>query len=345
MEQLSHLVSTRSSPPELQQQSRADNSIIILKAEDIHNIKPTRRKKSRATTSPVLSCVVDAKDILKELHGCCVETSNVVIDHDLPPESKADEKLHRSQDELRQISAQLLAIQENERRRIAADLHDGIGQSLSLIKMSMESVAHLISTDAHEEAAESLQQMIHKVKDTIAELRRTTTDLRPSMLDDLGLILTLSWFFREFETAWRDKKTVIEKNISIAESDVPVSLKTTIFRILQESMNNIAKHANATRIKVSLRKINGKLLFAIEDNGQGFDQAGLLIRDGSGRGMGLLTMKERARSSSGIFEMSSTLGQGTRIQVLWHGPDETADAGAIQERHFTQPAILAAVAS
>jgi len=284
------------------------------------------------------SGTVAGKTILKALRGCCVETSNLLIDPELVTELKAEEKLRQSQDELRQLSMQLLAIQEDERRRIAADLHDGIGQSMSLIKMSMESVAQLIKTGAHQEAAESLQQMIHKVKDTMAELRCITTDLRPAMLDDLGLLPTLSWFFREFETAWRDKK--IEKDFNIAESDMPLPLKTTIFRILQEAMNNIVKHANADRIRVSLNKANGMLQFSIEDNGQGFDPAGVSIRHDSGRGMGLLTMKERARSSDGIFEMKSTPGQGTRIQISWrHMADEIeCGAGAYQNVHSLQTA-------
>jgi signal transduction histidine kinase len=343
MEQLVHLNGIQPSVPVLQQQAGADNFIIMPKAEYCHQENMVREQFAKdIDTSAINRGAVDGKTILRALHGCCVETSKLVIDHDLNGELKEEEKFLQSQDELRQLSVQLLTIQENERRRIAADLHDGIGQSLSLIKMSMESVAQLINTDAHEEAVESLQQMIHKVKDTITELRRTTTDLRPSMLDDLGIIPTLSWFFREFETVWRDKK--IEKDISVTENDIPVPLKTTIYRILQEAMNNIVKHANANRIKVSLRKTNGILQFSIEDNGQGFDPAGMLIRHGSGRGMGLLTMKERARSSDGFFEMKSTPGQGTRIQILWRHMDDAVEGGAevfevFQDMRFLQPAI------
>ena len=306
----------------------------------LRKLNVVREGFAKETTPPVLSRgAVDGKTLFMALHGCCVETSKLVIDPDLNMAIKSEEKWRRSQDELRQLSAQLLAIQENERRRIAADLHDGIGQSMSLIKMSMESVAQLINAGAHQEAVESLQLMIRKVKETMDELRVITTDLRPAMLDDIGLIPTLSWFFREFEMAWRDKK--IEKDFSIAESDMPAPLKTTIFRILQEAMNNIVKHANARHIRVSMKKINGMLQLSIEDNGQGFDQARMLIRHGSTRGMGLLTMKERARSSDGLFEMKSTPGQGTRILVSWRHMDDAIerDAEAFQNLRSLQPAI------
>ena len=233
----------------------------------------------------------------------------------IDPEWGANEVLRESQEELRRLSAQLLTIQESEQQRIAADLHDGIGQSLNLIKMSMESALLLMQQGAHQKAVESLQQMVRNIRGTMAELRGIAMDLRPAMLDDLGILATLSWFFREFEAACRDMQ--VEKDFIIAESDVPVPLKTTIFRILQEAMNNIVKHAGAGRIRVSLKKTSGMLQLSIADNGHGFDPGGVPIRHGSSRGLGLLTMKERARSSAGIFEMKSAPGQGTRISVSW----------------------------
>lgn len=279
-------------------------------SQDSHADASAKMAACKETTS-----VVDGKSILMALRRCCVETSRLVVDSGMVAASGAEGKLRQSQQELRELSVQLLAIQENERRRIAADLHDGIGQSMSLIKMSMESVADLINSGAHQQAVQSLQTMIQKVKDTIAELRCITTDLRPTMLDDLGLAPTLSWFFREFEAAWRDIK--IEKDVNITESAIPVLLKTTIFRILQEAMNNIVKHAKAKRVRVCLRQTDGMLEFSVEDDGLGFDQSGALIRSQPGWGMGLLTMKERARSSDGIFDIISIPGKGTRIQVLW----------------------------
>jgi signal transduction histidine kinase len=260
------------------------------------------------------------KSVLPALHGRDADSSFVEI--------KSEEAIRSSQEELRQLSTQLLTIQEQERQRIAADLHDGIGQSLSLIKLSLESVMQQINAGERQEALESLQQLNQTVKETMAELHRTTMDMRPSMLDDLGIIPTLSWFFREFEAAWQGRQ--IEKDVSIAESDVPVPLKATIFRILQEAMNNILKHACADLIRVSLKKSGGSLQLSIEDNGRGFDLDRVSQRCASGScgfacGFGLLTMKERARSTKGVFEMKSTLEQGTRIFISWQFVDSTAN--------------------
>jgi len=233
----------------------------------------------------------------------------------------AESALRRSQEELRRLSVQLLTVQESERQRIAADLHDGIGQSLSLIKLSLEQVLQARLAGRDQTAAEVLQQTIDKVKDAMNELRRTTSDLRPPMLDDLGIIPTMRWFFRELEAACRGTK--IETDLGISESDVPVRLKATIFRILQEAMNNVVKHAKADLVRVRLRRSGALLKLSVEDNGQGFDRAGLLNRRTEQRSMGLLTMKERARASCGVFELLSARGAGTKIVITWHLKNDT----------------------
>ena len=254
-----------------------------------------------------------------------------------PEWKRTEEVLRESQEELRRLSAQLLTIQECEQQRIAADLHDGIGQSLNLIKISMESVLLLMQQGAHQQAVESLRQMVCSIRGAMAEMRGITMDLRPAMLDDLGILPTLSWFFREFEAVCRDQK--VEKDFCIAEREVPVPLKTTIFRIMQEAINNIVKHAGASRIRVSLKKNGGLLQFSIEDNGQGFALDGVPVRHGSSRGLGLLTMRERARSSGGVFEMKSTPGQGTRISVSWQCMDDAAEhvTEVLHNPHPLQP--------
>lgn len=244
----------------------------------------------------------------------------------------AEEALAKARRELQQISTYLVTIQEWERQRIAADLHDGIGQSLSLIKLTIESVIDQISTGTHLGAADALQQVTHKVKDTITELRRTVMDLRPPMLDDLGLLPTLSWFFREFEAVWGARK--LERVIGVQESDVPAPLKTTIFRILQEAVNNTVKHAHADWLRVSFTMVDGVLLFAIEDNGQGFDPDAVSNRLGSGRGFGLVTMLERARSSNGVIEVKSAPGCGTRISISWRAWAGAAGCEAGSRRTF-----------
>ncbi|MHB9102040.1 MAG: sensor histidine kinase [Sulfuricella sp.] len=220
-----------------------------------------------------------------------------------------------SQSELQLLSARLLEIQESERRRIATDLHDVLGQSLTMIKISLAESLQFLDGNEPEVAAESLRRLMPKVNDALGEVRRVAMDLRPSILDDLGILVTLSWFFREFGAVCQDIE--VEKDFGIDEKTVPVPLKITIFRIIQEATSNIVKHANASRIRVSLKKTGDALHFSIEDDGVGFDAEETVNYCSLDKGLGLLSMKERAKLSGGHFELVSAVGQGTRISVVW----------------------------
>lgn len=220
-----------------------------------------------------------------------------------------------SQSELQCLSAQTLQVQENERHRIAKDLHDGLGQSLTMISLGLSECVTLLANAESGKAEQSLQKIRSKVRDAFAELRRVVMDLRPSMLDDLGILATLSWFFREFENAGTGIR--IEKHLPVQERSIPVRLKVPIYRILQEAISNIVKHAQADHIRVSLVKAGDQLHLSIEDNGQGFDPT---VRDNYcfvRKGLGLLSMKDRANISGGVCRIDSAVGQGTRIHVSW----------------------------
>jgi signal transduction histidine kinase len=160
-----------------------------------------------------------------------------------------------------------------------------------------------------------VKQLIPKVEGALNELHRVAMDLRPATLDDLGILPTLSWFVREFESA--NLKTRIERHISVSEKDVPEPLKIAIFRILQEAVNNAVKHSDADCIRVSLHNGSDVLAFSIEDNGKGFD-SGALVRQGDARrGLGMQSMRERAELSGGSYTLSSAAGQGTKVCVWW----------------------------
>ncbi|MGA7178373.1 MAG: sensor histidine kinase [Thiobacillaceae bacterium] len=240
------------------------------------------------------------------------------IVQNISEQMRIERALQKSQEELRRLSEILVTIQEDERRRIAMDLHDGLGQSLSLIKLAIENAAGQIVAGSSLTALESLRQLIPTIKEALHEVRRVATDLRPSILDDLGILPTLSWFFREFEA--NSGQIAVEKSIAIAEQDVPAPLKITIYRILQEAMSNIVNHSGADRVRISLERIDGSISLLIEDNGCGFDPASIICRtcpEESGRGLGLLSMKERAICSKGEYLFESAHGRGTRVQVSW----------------------------
>jgi len=243
------------------------------------------------------------------LEGYCL------LGRDMGEWVRTEEALRATQNELWRLSAQHLTIQESERRRIAVDLHDGLGQTLSLVKLSIEVAARSVSAGGSGKVAATLERLAPTVKSALVELRRISMNLRPSTLDDLGILATLSWYFREFEEACPNMK--LEREISVVEADVPQLLKISIFRIVQEATNNALKHARADRIKVCLGGAGGSLELSIEDNGQGFDPAAAASRRDFSHGLGLQSMKERAELSGGDYEFKSAPGQGTRIRVRW----------------------------
>ena len=134
-------------------------------------------------------------------------------------------------------------------------------------------------------------------------------DLRPSVLDDLGIVATLSWFCREWQNTY--SHICVERQVEISEGEVPDSLKAVIYRISQEALNNIAKHSKACKVVFSLRKGRQRIELNVRDNGHGVDL------DHVRRGLGLYTMRERAEYSGGSFDIESAVGKGTTIRVSW----------------------------
>jgi signal transduction histidine kinase len=228
---------------------------------------------------------------------------------------KIEESLLQSQNELRLLSSQLLTAEENERKRIAAELHDGIGQSLSAIKFGVENAVKIMDEDTTVASVKSLEALIPLVQETVEEVRRMQTDLRPPVLDDLGILATLGWFCREFQIIYSGLR--IEKQINIEENELPDPLKTVIYRVLQEAMNNIAKHSKADLVALSLRKTDNSIELVIADNGRGFDLEKAISVENAKRGLGLSSMKERTELSGGAFSIKPIKGKGTTIRASW----------------------------
>jgi PAS domain S-box-containing protein len=253
--------------------------------------------------------LIAQRDKAGELQGFCL------LGRDMSDWVRTEEALRWNQKEVWRLSAQHLSIQENERRRIAADLHDGLGQTLSLVKLSIEEAARSARACAADKAAAILDRLAPTVQSALAELRRMSMNLRPSALDELGILATLAWYLREIEAACPGIR--LERDISVKESDVPEMLKISIFRIVQEATSNALKHAGAERLKVSLANERDSLELLIEDTGSGFDAAMLAGHRGFDRGLGMQSMKERAGLSGASFEIKSAPGEGTSICVRW----------------------------
>jgi signal transduction histidine kinase len=205
--------------------------------------------------------------------------------------------------------------EEKERQRIARELHDSIGQTLSAIKFSLENaIKRLRDTSAPQDVG-TLEATIPITQGAIEEIRRIVMDLRPSILDDLGILATIDWACREFETTYRG--IGIEKEIVVDESDVPEPLKMVVFRVLQEALNNLAKHSKADRVLIRLiRTVEGSEL-SISDNGLGMNTDDALRLRGTQGGFGLVSMRERAELAGASFDLTSEVGAGTTIRVSW----------------------------
>jgi PAS domain S-box-containing protein len=226
---------------------------------------------------------------------------------DLTEHKRAEQQLKESEERLRYLSTQLLIAQENERKLIASEIHDSLGSSLGAIKFRMEQV--LQKDDSGN--PESIIPMIQK---TIEETRRIQMALRPSSLDDLGILPTLSWFCREFQKTY--SSIHIKTQMNIEEKDISDILKTVIYRICQEAFNNVAKHSKAKVATLSLTKTD-QIELVIEDDGQGFNLEKKQSAKNHNRGLGLTSMRERAELTGGSFAIESIHGSGTTIRVSW----------------------------
>jgi PAS domain S-box-containing protein len=224
------------------------------------------------------------------------------------------EELAEANKTLRQLSIKLLSAQEEERKRIAGELHDTLGAYLGGIKFKVENALQEIAKTP-KAATHSLNTIVPVIQEAVEECRRIQLDLRPSMLDDLGLLPTLSWFCRRFQTIYSGIR--IEKQIEIEEGNVPPPLKIVVFRVTQEAMNNVAKHSKANTVRLWLRKIDGRIELVVEDNGRGIDLEKVFSANSTKGGLGLTNMRERTELSGGSFVIESIRGKGTTIRASW----------------------------
>jgi PAS domain S-box-containing protein len=218
--------------------------------------------------------------------------------------------LRESEKQVRFFASQCLTAQEGERRRIAADLHDSIATSLAVLKFSIGQAVQQMEEGAA--ISETVKGLLPMLVEIIGEVRRIMADLRPAILDELGVISALNWFCREFEKTY--SQIAIEIQIDISEEDILDSLKTSIYRVSQEAMTNIAKHSKASRVHLSLQKIENRIELTIQDNGQGFHL------NCTAGGFGLSIMRERTELSGGRYTIESGEGKGTVIRASWPIP-------------------------
>lgn len=233
---------------------------------------------------------------------------------DVTSRIRLQETLRDSRRDIGALSAQLLGVHEMERKRVASELHDGVGQILTSIKMRVERAEFALGEGLVEESTKDLKAIVTMIRNAMVEVRRISMDLRPSILDDLGVVATVAWFCRSYSDTWSGIR--VELEVAVAERDVPEELKTAIYRVLQEGMNNVAVHAAANLIRVRLAGSVDGIELVIEDNGSGFDVEQTLV-DAGRQGLGLASMRERVRMCGGRLWIQSTRRIGTVVRAVW----------------------------
>ncbi len=238
----------------------------------------------------------------------------LVLAIDVSEKIRAEEQIKQTSEQLRQLSARLQEIREQERTNIAREIHDELGQRLTVLKMDLAWLNKRIDTE-DEIVNLKIQDSLGMVDNTIKIIRKIATDLRPSLLDDLGLIAAIEWHSKDFESRSGIK---INFKSNLEEMDLPPNIATGLFRIYQEALTNVARHAWARNVKSVLRKHDDSLELVIADNGKGFDTTLL----GKKETLGLLGMKERAAMMGGKLEIASMIDKGTEVTVIVPIPNQ-----------------------
>lgn len=224
---------------------------------------------------------------------------------------QTEESLKESEGRLRHLTSQLLTAQEAERGRLALELHDDLGQSLTVLKMQLRAIQREAPLE-FSKTRESLEHTLDFINQVIEKVRRLSRNLRPAILEDLGLTAALKHLFEEFS----NQGILVTMDLDDVQGYFSPEAQIAIYRTFQESLTNIAKHAEAAQIKVTIKRQNGNVAFRVEDNGNGFELQEVLSGDVTKRGLGLMAMDERIRLLGGKLQISSKPGTGTNISFV-----------------------------
>jgi PAS domain S-box-containing protein len=223
------------------------------------------------------------------------------------------EQVHEGRERLRDLARRLVAAQEQERRQLARDLHDQVGQSLAALNVNLSLVRNQLSSDSATRVGMRLLEAIAIVDQTVDQIRNVMADLRPAILDDYGLVAALRWYTRYFARQ-TDLAVLLEIEEPPSAPRLPADLETALFRIAQEALTNVVKHAHATLATLTLTFHGQRIQMAISDDGVGFD-ANAVRRPNKRLSLGLMTIQERVEAIGGRLLIDAAPGQGTRIVV------------------------------
>jgi len=249
--------------------------------------------------------IYDRCYILRNDKGAPIRILGSMMDN--TEQKKYEKEIKLINSELRELSAHLQTIREEERLQIARDIHDELGQQLTGLKLGVEWLnLKIVSQDIL--LKDKTTEMIELIKAVINSVKRISSDLRPSMIDDLGIVAALEWQSIEVQKRFGIK---IHFNSSMDEPNLPIDTSTALFRIYQETLTNVIKHADANEVKSSLQLIGNNIILEIKDNGIGMKTS----INKKQKSFGLIGIKERSFAIGGKFDLYSEAGKGTTIKI------------------------------
>jgi signal transduction histidine kinase len=233
----------------------------------------------------------------------------VGVSRDITDRKRVEEALKESERRLHDLSSHLLSAQEKERRRIALELHDDLGQELSVLKLQIGSIERKLKK-IPTTLEEDCDTVLRSVDQIIENVRRLSHDLSPSILEDLGLSAAIRSLIEDFRKYGRINVSIDTEKIDNLFSN---EAQIVIYRIFQEALSNIVKHAQATHVSIAMERNDESVAFVIEDNGKGYDPEKVQRRSSAERGLGIPAIIERVRMLGGTLNLSSHESRGTSI--------------------------------
>ena len=309
----------------------------LLAPESCNAVRQTMAQALQdAAVAPIINeriaCVDGSlRDVVIAIAGLPDHGRTVVqmVITDITERARENRELERSRRDLRRLSASMVQAREDERRRIARELHDELGQRLSALKMELSSLGSEGDGPAR---AGRIGAMLEMVDDTVASVRRIATELRPLMLDDLGLNAAIEWL----ADSWSRRMGVaVTLQLKAVEPALDDAVNIALYRMVQEALTNIARHAHATQVGIEIEQSASELQLTVTDNGIGFDEASI-HREGS---FGLAGMRERALMLGGQLAIGSSPGGGGRVSVRLPRPDAAGPVPA--PNPLPEPAVRA----
>jgi signal transduction histidine kinase len=255
--------------------------------------------------------------------------SNRDLRKEVARREQAELELRASRNNLALLSEQLIQAQEGERRRIALELHDSVGQSLSAIKYTLERAIIMVQRGNLGSPEKVLNLAVQRIHETADGIRAISMNLRPQMLDNLGAASATSWFCRGFAEIY--PALTVHAEISAQNSEIPQEIATHLYRCVQELLNNVAKHADASTVWITVKREGPTLSLEVRDDGNGMQA---LVDDPSrSAGSGIRNLRERAEMTGGRFTLASLPSGGTSARIIWllnePGSDEAASADGV----------------